>query len=139
MAARPPVSLVFTMGLLVLGAAGGALSLGIQRWQTQRFAESTARELTGGEPRLGKAAFRRHGCGACHAIRGVDGADGQVGPALNGIALRAFVAGDQPNDPQHMIGWVQHPQARRPGVGMPEMGLTDAEARDVAAYLYTLR
>jgi cytochrome c1 len=69
----------------------------------------------------------------------VDGADGQVGPALDKVARRAFLAGDQPNDPTHMIAWVQHPQAMRPGVGMPELGLGDQEARDLAAYLYTLR
>ena len=139
MAGKLPASVAFTLALLALGFVGAGVSLGVQRWQTQRAAEDAARELTGGDPQRGKAAFRRHGCGACHAIRGVDGADGRVGPGLDKVAVRAFLAGDQPNDPQHMIAWVQHPQAQRPGVGMPEMGLSDAEARDVAAYLYTLR
>ena len=134
-----PTSVVVIFALLALGFGGAATSLSVQRWQTKRAAETDARELTDGDVQRGKDAFARHGCGACHAIKAHDGADGQVGPPLDGIAVRAFLAGDQPNDPARMMAWIQHPQARRPGVGMPEMGLTDAEARDLAAYLYTLR
>jgi cytochrome c2 len=139
MALRPPGSLVLTFGLLAAGGLAGAGSLGVQRWQTQQQAEQAARQLTGGDPEHGKSAFKRFRCGGCHAIRQVDGADGQVGPALDKIAGRAFLAGDQPNDPAHMVAWLQHPQALRPGTGMPELGLADQDARDVAAYLYTLR
>jgi cytochrome c len=135
----PPGSLILTVGLLALGTAGAGVSLGVQRWQTHQHNDTVARALTGGDPQLGKAVFRDHGCGACHTVHGVDGAEGLTGPALDKVAVRAFVAGDQPNDPQHLIAWVQHPQALQPGVGMPEMGLTDAQARDVAAFLYTLR
>jgi cytochrome c len=113
--------------------------LAVQRWQTQQRAAVAAHELTGGDPERGKAAFSAHGCGACHAIRNVVTAEGRVGPALDGIATRAFLAGDQPNAPDRMIAWVQHPQALQPGVGMPDTGLSDAQAHDVAAYLYTLR
>lgn len=139
MASRLPGSLVLTCGLLALGVLGGAVSLGVQRWQTQRQAEAVAHALTGGDATRGKLAFSRYRCGACHSIRALEGADGQVGPPLDKIAVRAFLAGSQPNDAAHMIAWVRHPQAVEPGVGMPDMGLTDPEARDVAAYLYTLR
>jgi cytochrome c2 len=115
------------------------VSLGVQRWQTQTTAARAAHALTGGDATLGKAAFARRRCGACHAIRATAGADGRVGPPLDKVAVRAFLAGGQPNDPQRMMAWVQHPQLVEPGVGMPEMGLSDGEARDVAAYLYTLR
>jgi cytochrome c len=139
MVLKLPGSLILTLTLLGVGFAGGGASLAVQRWQTRKAADAAAHELTGGDAQLGKAVFSRHGCGACHAIQGLDGADGEVGPALDKIAVRGFLAGSEPNDPQHMIAWVQHPQALEPGVGMPEMGLTDAEARNVAAYLYTLR
>jgi cytochrome c2 len=125
--------------LLALGFAGAATSLAVQRWQSKSHAAATAHELTGGDARLGKIAFRDHGCGGCHSITAFEGADGKVGPALDGVAARSFIAGDLPNDPQHLIAWIQHPQAHKPGVGMPETGLTDAQARDVAAYLYTLK
>jgi cytochrome c1 len=62
-----------------------------------------------------------------------------TGPPLAKIATRAFLAGRQPNDPAHMIAWVRRPQAVEQGVGMPNSGLSDQEARDVAVYLYTLR
>jgi len=130
---------LFAFVLVVLGFAAGATSLGVQRWQTQRRAETAAHELTGGDVQRGKAAFLRHGCGACHAIRNLQPAQGGVGPPLNGVATRAFLAGRLANDPQQLTAWVRHPQALQPGVGMPDTGLSEAEARDVAAYLYTLR
>lgn len=139
MALRLPPALLFAGGMVAIGFAGGATSLTVQRFQTQQRAETFAHELTGGDPRRGKAAFVNHACGACHAIRNVQPAEGQTAPALDGVAARAFIAGNLPNDPQHMTAWVHHPQALQPGAGMPEMGLTEAEARDVAAYLYTLR
>jgi len=139
MALKLPAALLFGFGLVGLGFAGGAASLTVQRWQSQQRAETAARELTGGDPRRGKAAFVSHGCGACHAIRNMQPAQGQVAPALDRVAVRAFLAGSLPNDPQHMTAWVRRPQALQPGAGMPDMGLTEAEARDVAAYLYTLR
>ena len=139
MAFKPPGSLVLAAVLLGLGFTGAATSLSVQRWQTKSRAAAAAHELTGGDAKLGKATFRDRGCGGCHSIKAVDGADGNVGPALDGVAARSFIAGDLPNDPQHLIPWIQHPQANRPGVGMPETGLTDAEARDVTAYLYTLK
>lgn len=139
MAPRLPPAVLFAFGLVILGFAAGATSLGVQRWQSQQRAVTAAHELTGGDARRGKAAFVRHGCGACHAIRNVQPAQGQVGPALSGVAARAFLAGRLPNDPQQLTAWIRHPQALQPGVGMPDAGLTEAEARDVAAYLYTLR
>lgn len=139
MALRPPPALLFALGMAAIGFAGGATSLAVQRWQSAQRAQTSAHELTGGDPRRGEAVFVDHACGACHAIRAMQPAQGQVGPPLDGVAARAFLAGSLPNDPQHMTAWVRHPQALRPGSGMPEMGLTEAQARDVAAYLYTLR
>ena len=82
---------------------------------------------------------QRAGCGACHAIFGVPGAVGQVGPSLNGLDKRAEIAARLQNDPAAMRAWIQHPQAIQPGSGMPEMGLSDRDVRDVVAFLYTVR
>jgi cytochrome c1 len=38
-----------------------------------------------------------------------------------------------------MIAWLQNPQAIVPGNAMPNMGLSEPDARDITAYLYTLR
>jgi cytochrome c1 len=38
-----------------------------------------------------------------------------------------------------LITWLRDPQAIVPGNAMPNMGLQDQQARDIAAYLYTLQ
>jgi cytochrome c2 len=98
-----------------------------------------AAQLTGGDPRRGVDAISRYGCAACHTIPGIRRADGQVGPPLDRIAGRYYLAGRLQNTPGNMVRWIQHPQQVEKGTAMPEMGVTDADARDIAAYLYTLR
>lgn len=95
--------------------------------------------LTGGDPANGPAAIGHYGCGSCHTIPNVKGASGLIGPPLAGIASRAYLAGRLPNSPDNMIRWIQHPQHVEKGNVMPEMGVTEADARDITAFLYTLR
>jgi cytochrome c1 len=38
-----------------------------------------------------------------------------------------------------MIAWLRNPQKILPGNAMPDMQLTQEQARDIAAYLYTLK
>ena len=101
--------------------------------------EQTARELTGGDPRAGRKAIARYGCGGCHEIPGVDNASGLVGPSLAKIGDRMMLAGQLPNQPDNMIKWIRDPQSAEPGTAMPDMHVTEKDARDIAAYLYTLR
>lgn len=98
-----------------------------------------ARTLTGGEPQRGVEAIGRHGCGSCHTIPGVRGATGTVGPPLTGIASRTYLAGQLPNSPSNMAHWIRQPQHVEPGTAMPDMGISEADARDITAFLYTLR
>ncbi|MBB4797467.1 mono/diheme cytochrome c family protein [Brevundimonas bullata] len=79
-----------------------------------------------------------HGCAACHAIPGVRWPQGRTGGDLAGMAARPLIAGRLPNQPAVMAAFVRDAPALLPDTGMPPMPLTDAEARDVAAYLYTL-
>ena len=83
-------------------------------------------------------AFAKYGCGTCHAIPGIPGADGMVGPNLEHLSQRSLLAGRLPNTPDNLMMWIQHPQHVHPGGDMPEMGVSDADARDMAAYLYSL-
>jgi putative membrane protein len=94
--------------------------------------------LTRGNPDKGKESIRLYGCWACHTIPGIHGANAVIGPPLNGIANRAYVAG-HPNSPEHLVNWIRHPQQVRNPTPMPDMGVTEQAARDIAAYLYTLR
>lgn len=97
-----------------------------------------AASATGGNPTRGREELQRHGCGSCHTIPGVPGATTLVGPPLDRIAKRAYIAGTLPNTPANMQRWVQHPQEVKPNNAMPEVPVTDEDARDMAAYLFTL-
>jgi cytochrome c2 len=99
---------------------------------------ATAKQLTGGDPARGQRALDKYGCGACHHIPNVRGATGTVGPDLAGMALRSYIAGRLPNRPAELMHWIRHPQAVEPGTAMPELGVSERDARDMAAHLYTL-
>jgi cytochrome c len=93
----------------------------------------------GGDPARGKSQIVAYGCGSCHVIPGVSGASGLVGPPLSKFAHRAFIAGEVPNTSEFLVRWISVPQAIEPGTAMPNLGVSEAQARDIAAYLYTLR
>ena len=94
---------------------------------------------TGGDANRGKAAIDKYGCNACHVIPGIPGPKGMVGPSLDHFAARAFIAGKFANNPDTLVKWLQNPPAFDPNTTMPNMGITDPDSRDIAAYLYTLK
>jgi cytochrome c2 len=93
----------------------------------------------GGNPEAGVSLIQKFGCGTCHTIPGVADADGQVGPPLNAIARRVYLAGKLRNTRDNMVRWLENPQAVVPGNAMPDMDIGHDQARDIAAYLYTLQ
>jgi cytochrome c2 len=95
--------------------------------------------LTGGDPDRGRAAIGRRPCGGCHEVPGVAGAKGKVGPPLTGFAGRLYIGGRRQNTPDNLVQWLQDPHQIDPQSAMPPMGIGEAEARDIAAYLYTLK
>ncbi len=97
------------------------------------------RSFEGGDAEQGAVVMIQYGCGSCHAIPGVTGADGTVGPALVGLASRSYIVGQLRNTPENVIEWIRFPQKVRPGVDMPDLGVTDTDARDMVAYLYGLK
>lgn len=101
--------------------------------------ERPRRQVPGGDPARGERAIVLYGCGACHTVPGVDGARGRVAPPLTAFAERAFVAGVLPNRPEELIRWIQDPPGVNPRTAMPNLGVTEQDARHIAAYLYTLR
>ena len=98
-----------------------------------------AEVLTGGHAEQGRAELVRFGCVGCHAVPGIQGATATVAVPLEGVAMRQYLAGRLPNTPDNMARWIQHPQAIAPGTAMPELGVGDQQARDITAYLYSLR
>lgn len=95
--------------------------------------------VAGGDPQAGRRAIEAYGCGTCHAIPGVRGADGIVGPPLHTFARHVYLAGKFPNQPEWLVRWLQDPTALAPETAMPDLGIDEARARDIAAYLYELR
>jgi cytochrome c len=92
--------------------------------------------ITGGDAVAGKAAIGKFGCGSCHVIPGVERARGLVGPPLIDFAWRAYIAGRAPNTPRNLEAWIRLPDSVEPGTAMPTLGVSEQEARDIAAYLY---
>ncbi len=100
--------------------------------------EAPPRIIDRGDPAAGAAAIERHACGACHIIPGIRGARSPVGPPLEAYSRRAFVAGTLPNNQDNLVRFLLDPDRVRPGTAMPDLGLTEREAEDIAAYLLGL-
>ena len=104
-----------------------------------RLDDRQAMQLThGGRARMGRRWMEVYGCGGCHVVPGVPGARGRVGPPLDNVAARLFVAGVTENKPDNLISWIRDPQMVDSATAMPKTGVTERQARDIAAYLYTL-
>jgi putative membrane protein len=115
------------LALLVLGGCRQSGALSVQE----------AANLTGGDAGRGAVALRQYGCGACHVVPGIPGAEGQVGPSLAGVGGRAYVGGVLTNTPDHLVRWIVNPRGVDPLTAMPDVGVAPSTARDIAAYLYS--
>ena len=91
------------------------------------------------DPERGIVALRQYGCATCHRIPGVVGADTPVGPSLAHIARRRYIGGAAVNDVEGLVRWLRSPQRVHPGSAMPDLGVTERDAHDMAAYLYTVQ
>jgi cytochrome c len=80
----------------------------------------------------------RYGCASCHEIPGA-AVTGRVGPTMRGVHRRAYLAGGLPNTPEQMVALIRFPNRARPGTLMPNLGVSDPDARELVAFLYTLR
>src|SRR5215210_2161758 len=127
-------SLIALLATVALFAGG--LAIEARSEQQERFSRAMA--LThGGSPERGRLIFRRFGCGGCHKVTGEVMASGQVGPPLDEVAVRAYLAGRLLNRPDNMMRWIRNQQGIDPETAMPNLGVGAHDARDIAAYLYT--
>ncbi|MRX52258.1 c-type cytochrome [Paracoccus sp. S-4012] len=96
--------------------------------------------IQGGDAMRGFALLETgaHGCQSCHAIPGIRAPRGVVGPPLAGMARRGFISGQLPNRTGVMVAFLRDPARLLPQTGMPDTHLTLDQARDMAAFLYTL-
>ena len=121
----PRVSLVLAMSLTALVGC------------SEEPESSQSRAL--GDPETGQKLIVEYGCDSCHQIPGIVDAIGVVGPPLEQIGKRKYIAGKLRNTPSNVVRWLMDPQEVEPGTVMPDLGLTEAQASDIAAYLYTMK
>lgn len=92
-----------------------------------------------GDAERGRRLLAQYQCGACHTIPGVASAGGTLAPSLQSFGKRSYIAGRVANRPDLLMCWIVQPQAVVPGTRMPSMGVSSADARDMAAYLLELK
>jgi cytochrome c1 len=95
----------------------------------------STKDASGGDPRRGEAALLRYGCIACHTIDGIPQSKATIGPPLTQLGSRTHLAGNLENTPGNLMRWIQNPREVNPGTAMPNVGVTDSDARDITAYL----
>jgi mono/diheme cytochrome c family protein len=91
------------------------------------------------DPKRGRRALEQYGCVGCHEIPGLVGPEARLGPPLEGIASRTMLGGVLPNSRENMVLWLRAPQAFTPHSAMPILGVTERDARDMAAFLAELK
>jgi cytochrome c len=101
--------------------------------------EEPASRVVGGDPERGRLLVQQYQCAACHFIPEVQGPNGDAGPSLQYMGRLSYIAGSIPNQPENMIRFLQNPPAVKPGTLMPALGITDDEARHMAAFMYSLK
>ena len=84
----------------------------------------------------GEKLFLSKGCVGCHSLNAYDAPKGMIGPNLANVGARTYIAaGTLKNTDENLAHWIQHPQAIKQGVLMPNLGVTAEEAKALAAYL----
>lgn len=136
MSQRPPslpVLIVALGGLLLVAVAATLLARG------HEHPAPPAWQIPNSDAERGRDAIVAYGCGSCHEIQGLRSARGRVGPRLAGLVDQTFIAGRLPNTPENLVLWIRHPQQVDPHNAMPDLGVSEQEARDIAAFLYSQR
>jgi len=120
--------------IVVAALAGGAWSIS----NSERITREAA-SATGGDPRRAIPIILANGCAGCHTISGTPGAQGLVGPSLDGnLATRTHIGGSLPNTTANLVRWLRFSREIDPHTAMPSTLISEQDARDVAAYLYAL-
>ena len=123
--------------LLAIIAAGAAAGVVVETVHERTQLRTHAAAFTGGDPARGEAMFIQYGCGSCHGVKHVRKASGAVGPSLDGLPVRAVIAGKLANSPGNLEAWIRDPQRVSPGTAMPDLNVGERDARDITAFLYT--
>ena len=130
---RAALTSVIIAAMIAIGAGAAAYAWASSQHQQNRVAAA----MTNGDPSHGPDLIRRYGCGGCHTISAVPGADGKVAASLDELRKRVFIGGGViRNTPENLVRWIVDPRALSSKTAMPQTGIDEKEARDVAAFLY---
>ena len=101
--------------------------------------DGVERRVVDGDAQQGRKLLAEHACITCHAIPGEREPTAHVGPPLMGFARRTNVGGSLPNRPEVLVRFIMNAPQALPGTAMPNLAVSEAEARHLAAFLYTLQ
>lgn len=124
------------LGLFVVLLA--VVGFNVAVWGLHRHPASPTLYVPGASPERGRELIHEYSCGACHVVPGVRGANGNVGPRLDRVGEQVYVAGVLTNTPRNLTFWIVDPKIANPLTAMPDLGVSEEDARDIAAYLYRL-
>lgn len=126
---------------ILLAAALAAAAGGAVLYETRERAEARMRAVarTGGDPDRARDLMRKYGCAGCHSVPGVRAPGGRAALPLADVGARVYIGGVLTNNGDNLVRWIVNPKAFTSNTAMPVTGISEAEARDVAAYLYALR
>ncbi len=92
--------------------------------------------VTDGNHQQGPGSIIKYGCFSCHVIDGIRRANGRVGPKLQDIKEQIYIGGVLANSPENMVEWIMNPLHFSAETAMPDLDVSDQDARDISAYLY---
>jgi cytochrome c2 len=122
------------LGLFALLTAVVGINLAV--WGLHRHPTPPVLFVSEANSTRGRVLIQEYGCGACHVVPEVRGAVGRVGPRLDRVKEQIYIAGTLPNTPQNLVFWITNPKKADPQTAMPDLGVSEKDARDIAAYLY---
>ena len=125
-----------TMCALVAVVLGVAIV--IAAWTTRENWDRDVDPIVSARSTHGKELVLRYGCTSCHVLP-LAAPEGAVGPPLTHIGSQSYIAGSFPNHEIWMTLWIENPQRLKPGTAMPNLDISERDARDIATYLATLR
>jgi cytochrome c len=135
MAKRQRAGLIATIGVAIAGIV--IVVMGIMMMH-RAAAIPPYRNVPGGNIKRGRQALIKYNCGSCHRIPGVEGANGTKGQSLGGFGYRTDIVGALANTPEDAVRWIRKPKSVYPDSAMPELDISEQEALDIVAYLYSL-